>query len=63
MRKVEEISLKCSHEEVNSRMLFHARFINAPNTLAIRTADTDTLVIVLCNMPKLFPGKHGCRLV
>ena len=37
-------------------MLFHAKFINAPNTLVIRTADTDILVITLCSMPKLFQG-------
>ena len=56
VRKVVETSLKYSHEEVNSRMLFHAKFINAPNTLVIRTDDTDVLVITLCNMPKLFEG-------
>ena len=56
VKKVEETSLKCSHEEMDSRMLFHAKFINAPNTLAIRTVDADILVISLCNMPKLFQG-------
>ena len=56
MRKVEETSLKCSHEEVDFWLSFHAKFINAPNTLVIRTADTDILVITLCNMPKPFQG-------
>ena len=56
VKKVEETSLKCSHEEMDSRMLFHAKFINAPNTLVIRTVDADILVISLCNMPKLFQG-------
>ena len=56
MRKVEETFLKCSHEEVNSQMLFHAKFINAPDTLALRTVDTDILVITFCNKPKLFLG-------
>ena len=53
MRKVDETSLKCSHEEVDSRILFHAKFIKAPNTLVTRTVDTDILVITLCNMPEL----------
>ena len=39
VRKVEETSLKCSHEEAHSWMLFHAKFINVPNKLAIRTVD------------------------
>ena len=37
-------------------MLFHAKFINAPNALVIRTVDADILVISLCNMLKLFQG-------
>ena len=39
-----------------SQMSFHAKFINAPNTLVIGTVDTDILGITLCNMPKLFQG-------
>ena len=54
VRKVEETCLKCSHEEVDSRMFFHAKFINAPNTILVGTADTDILVITICNTPKLF---------
>ena len=54
VRKVEETSPKFSHED--SRMFFYAKFINAPNTLAIRIVDTGILVITLCNMPKLFQG-------
>ena len=54
VKKVEENSLKCLHKEVDSQMLFHAKFINAPNTLVIITTDTIILVITLCNMPKLF---------
>ena len=54
VKKVAETSLKCSHEEVDSGMLFNARFINAPNDLVIRTADTEIVVITLWNMPKLF---------
>ena len=56
VRKIKETTLKCSHVEVDSRMLFHAKFINAPNTPVIRPVDTDILVITLCNMPKLCSG-------
>ena len=54
VRKVEEISLKSSHEEADSRMLFHAKSINAPNIVVIRTAHTDVLIITLCNLSKLY---------
>ena len=37
-------------------MLFHAKSINAPYKVVIRTADTDVLVITLCNLPKLYQG-------
>ena len=56
VRNVKETSLKCSHEEVNSRMSFDAKFINAPNTIAIRTAAIVILVITIWNIPKLFQG-------
>ena len=56
LKKVEEAALKCSHKEAYFRTLFHAKFINALNTVVIRTADTDILVITLCNKPKLHQG-------
>ena len=56
MSKVEETSLKCSHEEGDSQMLFHAKSLNAPNAGVIRTADTDILIITLCNLPRLYKG-------
>ena len=37
-------------------MLSQVKFIKATNALVIRTADTDILVITLCNMPKSFSG-------
>ena len=37
-------------------MLFNARFKSGPTALVINTADTDILVITLCNMPKAFQG-------
>ena len=55
-RKVEETFLKCSHEEADSQMLFHAKSINAPNTLVIRTADRDVSIVTLCNLLKLYQG-------
>ena len=54
--KVKKYSLECSHEEVDSLMLFRTKSINAPNIVAKRTADTDALVNTLCNMPKLYPS-------
>ena len=56
VRKVEETSPKPSHKEADSRMLFHAKSINAPNTVVIRTAHTDVLIITLCNLSKLYQG-------
>ena len=50
MRKVEETSLKYSHEEVDSPMLFHAKFINAPKNMSYEQ------LITLCNIAKLFQG-------
>ena len=35
-------------------MLFHAKPLNAPNAGVIRTADTDILIITLCNLPRLY---------
>ena len=35
-------------------MLFHAKLINAPNTLVIKAADKDILVITLHTLPKYF---------
>ena len=52
--KVKKHFLECSHEEVDSLMLFRTKSISAPNIAAKRTADTDALVNTLCNMPKLY---------
>ena len=40
-------------------MLFHAKFVNTPNTHVIRTVDTGILVITLCIMPNLYEGLKG----
>ena len=54
--RTEVTSLKSSHEEADSRMLFHAKSIAAQKKVVIRTADTDVLIIALCNFPKLHSG-------
>ena len=56
LRKVEETSLKCLNEEADYRMLFHAKSRNVPNTVVIRIAETEVLIITLCNLPKLYQG-------
>ena len=56
VRTVKETSLKSLREEADSRMLFHAKSINAPNAVVIRTAHTDVLIITLCNLSKLYQG-------
>ena len=56
VRKLADTFLKCSHKEVHSQMLFNARFKTGPTALVINTADTDILIITLCNMPKVFQG-------
>lgn len=37
-------------------MLFHAKFVNTPNTHVIRAVDTGILVNTLCIIPNLFEG-------
>ena len=54
VKKVADTSLKCSNEEVDSWILFNAKFISAPKTFVIGTADTDISVITFCKMSKLF---------
>ena len=56
MSKVEETSLKCSHEEGDSRTLFHVKSLNTPNAGVIRTADTNILIITLRNLPRPYEG-------
>ena len=58
MIKKEEISLTSSHEEADSRMVFHCKLLQGSKNIVIRTNDTDVLIIFLGNMPKLDPGLH-----
>ena len=46
-----------THEEADSRMLFHVYYIPAPSEIVIRTVDTDVLIIALGVMDQLDPGK------
>ena len=47
VRNVEPF-LCCTHEEADSRMIYHLKSITAPNNVVILTADTDVLIIALC---------------
>ena len=46
-----------THEEADSRMLFHVYYIPAPSEIVIRTVDTDVLIIALGVMDQLNPRK------
>ena len=48
-------SMRSSHEEADSRMLFHAKSILGPKNVVIRTADADVAFICLANLEKLHP--------
>ena len=53
MRKMCERSLHSTHEEANSRMIFHLNSVINPANVVIRTSDTYVLVIALgwmCSM-------------
>ena len=56
MRKVEETSRKCSHEDADSPILFRVKFMKAPSTVVISIADIDILVTATCNKLKLYQG-------
>ena len=53
MRKMYERSLHSTHEEANSRMIFHLNSVINPANVVIRTSNTYVLVIALewmCSM-------------
>ena len=56
VRKVEETSRKCSHEDADSPILFRVKFMKAPSTVFISIADIDILVTATCNKLKLYQG-------
>lgn len=45
--KTVEPLLYCSHEEADWRMIYDLASISLPNSVVIRTADTDVLIIAL----------------
>lgn len=45
MSRVEVLELFSTHEEADSRMLFHLTSVPDNSNVVIRTADTDCLVI------------------
>ena len=53
--KEEDRSLSSSHEEADSRMLFHCKNLQGSKNVVVRTNDTDVLIIFLGNMEKLNP--------
>lgn len=56
VRKIEQ-DYFCTHEEADSRMIFHLKQLNTPVNVVIRTVDTDVLIIALGCMHLLDPGK------
>ena len=57
MTKTEDTRLWCNHKEADTKMmLFHVGHLVAPNSVVVRTADTDVLIIALANMEKLPVG-------
>ena len=57
MMKAIEEDFRCSHEEADTRMLFHISKVPSPSNIVIRTVDTDVLVIALGALHNLEEGK------
>ena len=57
VKKIEE-EYRCSHEEADSRMLFHLSKCSTPSNIVIRTVDTDVLIIALGSLHLLAEGKQ-----
>ena len=55
--KAEIEELFSTHEEADSRMLFHVYYIPTPSEIVIRTVDTDVLIIAFGVMDQLDPRK------
>ena len=56
MIKSEVEDLDSTNEEADSRMIFHAKTISPPANIAIRTVDTDILIIALGSMHLFDPN-------
>ena len=57
VKKIEE-EYRCSHEEADSRMLFHLSKCSTPSNIVIRTVDTDVLITALGSLHLLAEGKQ-----
>ena len=56
MIKSEVEDLYSTHEEADSRMIFHAKTISPPANIVIRTVDTDVIIIALGSMHLFDPN-------
>ena len=54
--KTEEEHMQSTHEEADSRMIFHIMATPPGSSVVIRTIDTDVLIIILANMSKIDPS-------
>ena len=57
VKKIEE-EYRWSHEEADSRMLFHLSKCSTPSNIVIRTVDTDVLIIALGSLHLLAESKQ-----
>ena len=53
IHKTEEEHMQSTHEEADSRMIFHIMSTPPGSRVVIRTIDTDVLIIILANMSKI----------
>ena len=56
VKRIEEY--RCSHEEADSRMLFHLSKCSTSSNIVTRTVDTDVLIIALGSLHLLTEGKQ-----
>ena len=58
VQKTEELNLFSTHEEADSRMFNHLKWLTGSKNVVLRTNDTDVLVIALGNMAKIDNSLH-----
>ncbi|KAI9559499.1 hypothetical protein GHT06_013493 [Daphnia sinensis] len=56
VKRAEEPSFFCNHEEADTRMIGHLGLISTPANVVIKTSDTDVLAIAIGNMSKIRSG-------
>ena len=57
--KTEQYHMLCSHEEADTRMIFHTKCINDGKVVVIRNIDTNVLIR---SIPKNMVGVRGGRI-